>query len=255
MTSSPFQSLSPANQGSESSRIPGEALDDYSSVEASLYNPENGTTWGFAVYRCTYGNNERRWQRMVQLIQTEVQASLTLNRRLDLMAGRHQAIFIEDAARLNGATSHIVRDHFQSWVENQLGAQNGGAGCESPAADLELKVRGLAPRYNFCLFVDEICLESLDYMSMPVVKVLCRFSGVRGENEREYTIYPGYEDGETEEDEEDVGWMYREVVDYCGIYVRLMEATDWYEEYVRPPGLMFCDEDGFPGFWRKKGIK
>jgi valyl-tRNA synthetase len=255
MTSSPFQPFSPANQGSNSSRIPDEALDDYSNIEASLSNPENGTTWGFAVYRCTYGN-ERQWQRMVQLIQTEVQDSLTLNRRPDLLVG-HQAIFIEDAARLNGATSHIVRDHFQSWVENQLDAQNGSAGCESPAAaaDLELKIRGLAPRYNFCLFVDEICLESLDYMSMPVVKVLCRFSGVRGENEREYTVYPKYEDGETEEDEEAVGWMYREVVDYCGIYFRLMEAADWYEEYVRPPGLMFCDEDGFPGFWRKMGIK
>jgi valyl-tRNA synthetase len=252
MTSSPFQSLSRANQSLDPSQIPDEALDDYSNIEASLSNPENGTTWGFVVYRRTYGN-ERQWQRMVQLIQTEVQESLTLNRRLDLLVG-HQAIFIEDAARLNGATSHIVRDHFQSWVENQLGAQNGG--CESPA-DLELKIQGLAPRYNFCLFIDEICLESLDYMSMPVVKVLCRFSGVRGENEREYTVYPGYEDGETEEEEEeeDVGWMYREVVDYCGIYVRLMEATDWYEEYVRPPGLIFCDEDEFPGFWRKKGIK
>ncbi|KAL4873058.1 hypothetical protein BDV12DRAFT_182681 [Aspergillus spectabilis] len=219
MTSSPFQSLSRANQGVDPSQIPDEALDDYSNIEASLSNPENGTTWGFVVYRCTYGN-ERQWQRMVQLIQTEVQESLTLNRRLDLLDG-HQAIFIEDAA----------------------------------PADLELKIQGLAPRYNFCLFVDEICLESLDYMSMPVVKVLCRFSGVRGENEREYTVYPGYEDGETEEEEEDVGWMYRAVVNYCGIYVRLMEATDWYEEYVRPPGLIFCDEDEFPGFWRKKGIK
>ena len=114
---------------------------------------------------------------------------------------------------------------------------------------------GLGTRYNFCLFVDDICLESLDRMGLPVIKVLCRFSGVRGLDERDYVVHPEYEDGETEEAEEDVGWMYTHVLDYCDRYVRLVEATDWYEEYCRPPWLMWCDEDKFPGFWRKKGLE
>ncbi|KAL3452137.1 hypothetical protein BJX65DRAFT_303849 [Aspergillus insuetus] len=148
---------------------PTDAMTVYWTIEDDEYI--NQFTLQFA-----YKDRDLFTQRMVQLIQTEVQVSLTLNRRPDLLVGR-QAIFIEeDAARLNGATSTSSVTISSPGLRTSLALKM----VVVKAADLELKTRGLAPRYNFCLFVHEICLESLDYMSMSVVKVLCRFSGVGG---------------------------------------------------------------------------
>ncbi|GES63342.1 hypothetical protein ATEIFO6365_0007002900 [Aspergillus terreus] len=240
-------------------RIPDDALDDYSKIDSSLSYAElkNDSPWGFVVYRCSYHDNSQ-WQRMVQLITSSVEESLTLNRRIDLLS-RHRLTIMDDATQFDGATSHMVRDNVQSWVSSQLSAVledseqrkspvNGG----ESSIDVEMT---LGTRYNFCLFVDNIALESLDRMSLPVIKLLCRFSGIRGPDERNYVVHPDYEDGETAEEHEDVGWMYTCVVDYCDIYTRLVESSDWYEEYCRPPWLKLCDEDEFPGFWRKKGSK
>ncbi|EAU33403.1 predicted protein [Aspergillus terreus NIH2624] len=212
-------------------RIPDDALDDYSKKDSSLSYAElkNDSPWGFVVYRCSYRDNSQ-WQRMVRLITSSVEESLTLNRRIDLLS-RHRLTIMDDATR-----------------EQRKSPVNGG----ESSIDVEMT---LGTRYNFCLFVDDIALESLDRMSLPTIKLLCRFFGIRGPDERDYVVHPDYEDGETAEEHEDVGWMYTCVVDYCDIYTRLVESSDWYEEYCRPPWLKFCDEDEFPGFWRKKGSK
>ncbi|KAL2837238.1 hypothetical protein BJY01DRAFT_221173 [Aspergillus pseudoustus] len=246
----------PVQGGLAMSTTPDEALDDYSRIDNSLSDItlKNNTPWGFVVYRCTYHENNAQWQRMVQLIKSHLHESLSVNRRLDLLS-RHRLIIMDDAAQFDGVTSHIVRDHFQSWVSRELGdvlqdpAQRKRPVHSRDGVELMDVELGLATRYNFCLFVDDICLESLDHMSCPVVKVLCRFSGARGPDERDYIVHPEYEDGETDDEEENVGWMYTSVVDDCETYVRLVEANDWYDEYCRPPWLKFYDEDEFPGFW------
>lgn len=102
---------SPPNQPPD--WIPDEALDDYSKIDASLsytsYTKlKNDTPWGFVVYRSTYHDNAQ-WQQMVHLIESSVQEPLTLNGRLDLLS-RHRLTIIDDAAQLDGATSHMVRD-------------------------------------------------------------------------------------------------------------------------------------------------
>ena len=74
---------------------------------------------------------------------------------------------------------------------------------------------------------------------------------------RGYTVYPGFEDGRTEEDCEDVGWMYIDVLSYVETYVNYSEDHNiWYDSYSRPPSMPFgsyyflgCHET--PGFWRK----
>lgn len=66
-------------------------------------------------------------------------------------------------------------------------------------------------RYNFALFVDDICLESLDHMHSPVVKIMSKQWPTLTPEERNYEVYPGWEDGTTEIGEEDVGWMYMHV--------------------------------------------
>ena len=103
-------------------RIPDDALDDYSKKDSSLSYAElkNDSPWGFVVYRCSYRDNSQ-WQRMVRLITSSVEESLTLNRRIDLLS-RHRLTIMDDATRFDGATSHMVRDHFQSWVSSELSA-------------------------------------------------------------------------------------------------------------------------------------
>ncbi|EQL34429.1 hypothetical protein BDFG_03776 [Blastomyces dermatitidis ATCC 26199] len=105
-------------------------------------------------------------------------------------------------------------------------------------------------RYNFCLFVDDICLESLNHMGLPVVKILRRDFGHLEPEKRWYTIYPGFEDGRTAEHYQDVGWMYMDVLSYPEFYAYFSkEHTYWYDQYSRPPDMVFGFET--PGFWRK----
>ena len=58
-------------------------------------------------------------------------------------------------------------------------------------------------RYNFCLFVDDFCLESTKYIDDlrfdPVVKVLSGFWGNLTPQEREYQIRFNWHDGETDD--------------------------------------------------------
>ncbi|KAH8645461.1 hypothetical protein BX600DRAFT_165003 [Xylariales sp. PMI_506] len=71
------------------------------------------------------------------------------------------------------------------------------------------------PRYRYCLFVDDLCIESVTFQDMnnywPVVKLLNKEWGPLPVSERTCNIYPGFEDGETEYDEEDVDWMYMNI--------------------------------------------
>lgn len=110
-------------------------------------------------------------------------------------------------------------------------------------------------RLNYALYVDDICLESLVHMTMPVVKVLSKQWGNLSLGERKYTIHPDWQDGVTEMDEEDVGWMYMNVVDYVHVYDMLETSHDldgWYNTYLRPPRMLGYSTDMEPGFWRKQ---
>ncbi|EFQ97702.1 hypothetical protein MGYG_00741 [Nannizzia gypsea CBS 118893] len=219
------------------------------------------TSWGFVVYRCSY-NNEDAWQAILQQLRDKIARSLELEEREDLLP-RHEMILMDDRAKFNGATSHDIRDHFTSWVSDTLpDILVTPPTVVTPTTESE---RQLTPvnhphseqssdfgtRYNFCLFADDICLESIEHMKAPVIKLLARDFGVRGPAERDYIIHPDYEDGETDNEEEDVGWMYLEVLDYVNVYDTLEEDDWWYELYRRPPLLPYDSiADQNPGFWR-----
>ncbi|EEQ30658.1 conserved hypothetical protein [Microsporum canis CBS 113480] len=95
------------------------------------------------------------------------------------------------------------------------------------------------------------CLESVDHMDLPVVKLLAKHFGARDPAERDYIIHPDYEDGETDNEEEDVGWMYLEVYNYVEMYGLLEETDWWYDQYQRPPLLPYdSPTHQNPGYWR-----
>ncbi|KAJ6098532.1 GDSL Lipase/Acylhydrolase family protein [Penicillium canescens] len=63
--------------------------------------------WGFPIYRCTY-NDDKAWNRMLELIQNSVQESVKLllgDEETDLLQS-HQLVIHDDEKKFNGATSH-----------------------------------------------------------------------------------------------------------------------------------------------------
>lgn len=222
--------------------------------------------WGFCIYRCSFKDNTA-WHKMLQLIQRHVQKSVELSlppgeERTELLEA-HDLVIHAELAKFNGATSHEVRDHFNDWVAEQLPKVVKTPEILQKLVGEHSKEKNHIPgpeyilgaRLNFALFVDDICLESLVHMDQPVVKVLYKQWGSLSPEERNYKIDPDWHDGTTEEEEEDVGWMYMSVSDYVDTYDQFEWAhmAVWHASYLRPPQMLdyFGDEENQPGFWRK----
>lgn len=101
-----------------------------------------------------------------------------------------------------------------------------------------------------------MCLESLVHSSYhgPVVKVLNEDWGNLTPEERKYTIHPDYHDGATDDEFEEVGWMYLPVDRYLDWYDLLSEhQDDWWRFYNRPPYIDWREsKDDVIGWWRNK---
>jgi hypothetical protein len=109
------------------------------------------------------------------------------------------------------------------------------------------------PRYEYCLVVDDICLESVEHpgVNSPVVKLLCKdWESPFPPEERDYAVPAPFHDGATEYEEEDVGWMYMPLQEYLYKYHWLGKG-DWDEQYVRPPYIDGTEtESEVVGHWR-----
>ncbi|KAI1858094.1 hypothetical protein JX265_009597 [Neoarthrinium moseri] len=152
----------------------------------------------------------------------------------------------------SGATSHEVRDHFLQWAPHELESRLKPG---IPTHKAFGQWASETARYRYCLFVDDICLESLDHetRNCPVVKVLEKDWGPLSLAERQYEIHPDFHDGETDDGEEEVGWMYLPVFDYLNWYDILTEEDAWWPFYVRPPYIDWAEtKDDLVGSWRNK---
>ncbi len=222
-----------------------------------------GAPWGSVVYRTSYGD-DAAWERMLARIGEVARTSLEDAFRPDLLA-LHQLVVMDDRARFEDATPDLVRGHFRKWAVEELGRH----WREPPMPEDKVGEAGIddevvscaGTRYNFCLLVDDICLESLDKMWSPVVKLVRRswvpygeeeLDDLRGEEEEDDEDNPGWEGGVTNNEFEDVGWMYGYVTDYVSLQNRLHDEGNFADDYMRPPLMQFLD--GFhdaPGSWRR----
>ncbi|KAI2626438.1 hypothetical protein GGR54DRAFT_470390 [Hypoxylon sp. NC1633] len=145
-------------------------------------------------------------------------------------------------AVISGATSHQVRDHFQSWVPKNLVDR-----LRPDAIDLQDDVDWVyatsTPRYEYCLLVDHLCLESMDRpgVNSPVVKLLLKEWESPIPHRRNYRVPAPFHDSTTEYEEEDVGWMYMPLQEYLHKYA-LLGKCDWDDQYVRPPYIDGIEE-------------
>ncbi|KAJ5987118.1 hypothetical protein N7451_011483 [Penicillium sp. IBT 35674x] len=203
---------------------------------------------------------------MLQLIQRGVQEMVELSlspgqARTELLES-HDLVIHDKLEQLSGATSHEVRDRFNDWVAGQLPKVVKTHEVLQRLMEEHERIPDFGPeyslgaRFNFALFVDDVCLESLVHMDQPVVKILYKQWGNLTLEERKYEIDidPDWHDGVTEEEEEDVGWMYMSVVDYVDMYDKFEWAHTgvWHDTYLRPPQMMdyYNDRERQPGFWR-----
>ena len=148
-----------------------------------------------------------------------------------------------------------MREHFNAWAPESLRSRlRPDTTCT--IEDIGHTGVDTTPRYLYCLVVDEICLESLEYPfpgSCPAVKlVLGDWQSPWSPEEKLQEICEPFHDGFTEYDEEDVGWMYMPVDSYVDLYTNLQ--VDGWDNYVRPPYTLhtFGDESKLVGHWRRK---
>ncbi|KFY80068.1 hypothetical protein V499_01043 [Pseudogymnoascus sp. VKM F-103] len=214
--------------------------------------------FGFVIYRCTY-SDDAAWTQLLSLIQREAQEAIKeLGPGRDWLGAHLEWTIVEDPT-LDDATQEQVKRKFDGWA--------GGVVEEYERTSTD-NVRGL-PRFNFCVFVDEKCLASLekpkavvDGRKPPVFVVLVRAergilawvlqaqaaasqrsrSGVDSEDEEE-EIFDD-EDEEEVEDEDDIplaahkaSWMYVETQHLLSLYNSLHADSGWEHLYVRPPGV------------------
>ncbi|CAH0046878.1 unnamed protein product [Clonostachys solani] len=212
--------------------------------------------WGLVVYRGSY-SNDAAWERMLVQIRHDVDTALQGQQE---QAQRHDLVTMDDRSRFDGAGPDQVRHHFNDWAVDEL-QRNWSPGTRPPSKDALLNATGntdyldqSGPRYNFCLFIDDVCLESLDKMAIPVVKLINRRWTQGGERQQKSDAddgNPGWEGGVTNNEFEDVGWMYVHVCDYVDVQSQLEDGDNWADVYVRPPLMRFETEfKDAHGFWR-----
>ncbi|OBT70097.1 hypothetical protein VE03_00637 [Pseudogymnoascus sp. 23342-1-I1] len=211
------------------------------------------SVWGFVIYRCVEGN-DAAWNSILEQLQSHIRENLEDGQCQDLLPF-HDLHVIDDRS-LYGASIDEARAHFQAWVPKNLEARlRPDTTCT--ISDVSHLSVDITPRYNYCLVVDEICLESVEHPESlePVVKLICRdWECPWSPEERRQGGQKPFHDGITEFDEEDVGWMYVPLLYYMDKYENFHNWC-WDDMYVRPPFIDGSeDETNMVGHWRPKKV-
>jgi hypothetical protein len=195
---------------------------EYDEIETSLNDTwlPTDAPWGFVVYRTVYGaEGAEPWARMLSRLRSAVPEAFSSTDQTNILP-RHQMTVIEDEEQLAGADSHTVGHLFRAWVADDLtprlydtDAYGGRAAVHAKLLrndmyDLTDSVLPpFPPRWNFCLFVDQTCLQDLDagdaYRDVSIMLLTTKW-----QEDRVAKVAEGWADGETDEPMEEVGWMY-----------------------------------------------
>ncbi|OCK74385.1 hypothetical protein K432DRAFT_310820 [Lepidopterella palustris CBS 459.81] len=193
-------------------------------------------TWGFVIYRTTYGNDDE-WQEFLARLRYRMEQHFEWCNGLDVL-GLFTLLVIEDPEQLDGASTATVRQRFREWRETapQLEQREGDEDGREIGP-------GLSPRYRFAIQVDADSLRSVvhdapappdeDATKRGWVKLIDA-SWEPATDERFLNAFDPIE-GVTEKD---VGWMkipYKNVDEY---YVRTRDRNYWPTSYLRPPTIM-----------------
>jgi len=210
-------------------------FNDADQIEQQLQEDAH-RTWGFVIYRTTYGNDED-WAEFLKRLR------LRMEKAFDIFNGQNildlfTLTVIGDREHLDGASTAAIRERFRQWCTTapQSEQQHGAVGAERRLMR--------SPRYRYAIQVDATSLHSIVYDApAPPEPDTTKQSWVKPieaswqpiSSERLLDSFEPIE-GVTEKD---VGWMkvpYQRVMNEY--YVRGRDLTWWATSYRRPPTVM-----------------
>ncbi|KAK5732345.1 hypothetical protein LTR17_010659 [Elasticomyces elasticus] len=209
--------------------------------------------WGFAVYRCTYGDNGA-WEQLIVRLHRSICENLREEGVEELIEFLDIPIF-EDAKELDGASKDLVRRRFDHWIATEADKER----LNADAQPIRIQGMGTTPRYSFCLQVDVEALRSVTanadetpdnrdrggFLNLIAAKWALpsgdELEELRREQEiEEREIEDLYDEGYEAVEGckmQDVGWMRISIGSVMpGFYAQVLHR-DWEFDYVRPPGI------------------
>lgn len=214
--------------------------------------------WGLAIYRTAY-NDEAAWQLVLRALEADVTNSLNMFARRapdrpnglefyhrDALLHRHEMVVFNDRTSLHGAEIRDIRTRFSRWASEELERNLAQAPGEDPSHERHI-AETTGVRYEYCLVVDELCLEATNRAPHSPLVMLVRKAWDEDQD---------WDRGDDPHDENG-GWMFRRASDYVSDCEELLiSGEDWWQEgaYVPPPLTYHGDKiQTAPGHWRKNG--
>jgi hypothetical protein len=199
-------------------------------------------TWGFVIYRATYGNDED-WAEFLKRLRFRMEEVFDIYNGRDILELMTLTV-IEDREHLDGASTATIRERFRQWCTTapQSEQQQGDA-----ASEIGPK---FSPRYRYAIQVDAASLHSVVYDApAPPALDLTKKGWVKlidswWQPISSELIRDSFEpiEGVTQKN---VGWMkvpYQHAMDEY--YVLGRNLNCFVTSYRRPPAVMGYPFDG-----------
>jgi hypothetical protein len=127
-------------------------LNEAAKIKRNL-NQDNHDRWGFAIYRCTYGD-DAAWERFKDIIATRAQKEIRKLGEPEILDKLELTIF-EDREIFDNAKTDFLREHFNQWKRDSLPR-------EQPRTTRSTEVMlEKTPRYRYFIRVDREALDSV----------------------------------------------------------------------------------------------
>jgi hypothetical protein len=219
-------------------------LNEAAKVKRNL-DQDNHDRWGFAIYRCTYGD-DAAWDRFKDIITARAQKEIRELDEPEILDKLEWTIF-DDREIFDNATADFLREHFNQWKRDNCQR-------EQPRATRPVEVMLLkTPRYRYFIRVDREALDSV--LGAPGNRDADPVSMATGWVhfiDTMWTAEMDCVDSDTEEydmpsldfepiegcREEGVGWMKVATTSICiELYSLLDDPEMWVVVYKRPPEM------------------
>ncbi|KAF5676817.1 hypothetical protein FCIRC_6907 [Fusarium circinatum] len=193
-------------------------------------------SWGFVIFRSVYTEeSQAQWESYIDFFKATVEDKLKYMELWTLLEPHLEWTIMEDRETFDNASKEQVRDRFSQWV-SERSIERDGAGAEDPLAMY-------LPRYRYCVYVDQKCLDTVDEYAAWVDAgaeghkraVVCAMLDVKCEpGGQGRDGFPSIE-GCTKEY---TGWIYTGVQGIPTLYDSLFHQALKEQDAPRPPGVM-----------------
>lgn len=202
--------------------------------------------WGFAIYRGVPRGpaEDTAWEKAIQSIQNTVRSELRLSYDAEQLIETFDTDTVIDCSP-NLVSKANIRAHFSDWVRSDVQASvpdprsSRARMAEAGISITTMEPADVAPiedlliyasRWQYCLYLDQCCLDSFISSPWPIVVVIQK------------CLDPTWmgEEGDSPPIEgctwHDVGWMYMHIEEYVKFYASsLQDGGYWMDIYQRPP--------------------